>query len=361
MNPDLKYAVALSRHQRIGGRTFAKLFSRYKKLENVWKTNTTKLQEAGLEIKQAEAVMEVIAKVDPDGELRKLAKYKVSALVFSDKDYPQLLKEIPDPPGLLYYKGKIKPEDQVSLAVVGSRKYTSYGREATEKLVEPLAQNGLTIVSGLALGIDAIAHQAALQVKGRTIGVLGCGLDQVYPVANIRLADRIIAAGGAIVSEYPLGMPALKQNFPVRNRIIAGLSLGTLVTECAQDSGSLLTAKSALEYNREVFAVPGDIFRENSFGPHQLIRLGAKLVTSYQDILEELSLEEKYRQTRAQAVLADTEEEGILLELLKEPKAIDQLVAKSAMSAATINATLIQLEMKGKVRNLGGTRYIVKR
>ncbi|MBM2821154.1 MAG: Protecting protein DprA protein [Candidatus Berkelbacteria bacterium] len=274
------------------------------------------------------AVKEVITKKNPDKELQKVQKYNLDCIILPDKDYPKLLKEISDPPGILYIKGNLSLQDEVSLAVVGSRKYSLYGKKATNYIVGPLVQNGLCIVSGLALGIDAIAHEVALSSKGRTLAVLGCGLDQIYPLANIRLADKIIKSGGALISEFPLGMPALRHNFPIRNRIIAGLTLGTLVIECAEGSGSLLTAAAAIDYNREVFAVPGEIFSETSSGTNRLIKMGAKIVTSHRDVLEDLHLEEKT------SVIKDT---------------------------ATVNSTIIQMEMKGKIRSLGGTRYEINK
>lgn len=359
MNPDVKYWVALSTHQKIGARTFTKLYRRFKKLEKVWQAQDRQLAEAGLDLGQIEAVKEIITNKSPDEELTRLKKYEIKVIILPDQDYPKLLKELPDPPGLLYLKGKILPQDELAIAVVGSRKFSAYGQRATEEIVYPLARSKITIVSGMALGIDAYAHQAALDAHGRTIGVMACGLDQIYPIANIRLADRILQAGGAIISEFPLGTPALRFNFPIRNRIIAGLTLGTVVIECAEGSGSLLTAAAALEYNREVFAVPGEIFAETSQGTNRLIKMGAKLVTSYQDILEELAIEEKEKIQKARQIIADTHEEEILLKLLREPILVDTLVVKSGLQAATVNSTLVQMEMKGKVRNLGGTRYVV--
>jgi len=359
MNPDAKYWVALSTHQKIGARTFTKLYKRFGKLQNVWRAQRRELAEAGLDLGQIEAVGEVISQKNPEKEIQKLKRFKIDVLILPDKTYPKLLKELPDPPGILYIRGKLLPQDEVAIAVVGSRKFTQYGAAVTKEIVYPLARTKITIVSGLALGIDALAHQAALEAKGRTIAVMACGLDQIYPVSNIRLADKILASGGAIISEFPLGMPALQHNFPIRNRIIAGLSLGTVVIECAENSGSLLTAAAAIDYNREVFAVPGPIFSETSFGTNRLIKMGAKLVTSYQDILNELAIEEKVEFNRARQILPDSKEEEILLNLLREPILIDQLVVKSNLDAAIINATLIQMEIKGKVRNLGGTRYVL--
>lgn len=358
-NDEKMYWVALSTHQKIGARTFSKLYKRFKKLSLVWKASSYELQKAGLDMGQIEAVKEVISKKEPEKEWGRVQKLKIDVLIYPDKEYPRLLKEIPDPPGILYVRGKILPQDELAIAVVGSRKYTSYGERITNELVYPLVQKKITIVSGLALGIDSLAHRAALDAGGRTLAVLGCGLDRVYPASNIRLADRIIAGNGAIISEFPLGMPALKHNFPVRNRIIAGISLGVLVVEAAAGSGSLLTATSALDYNREVFAVPGSLFSETSMGTNRLIKMGAKMVTCCQDIFEELSIEEITEQSSARQIIPDSHEEEILLKLLGQPILVDLLVKKSGIETAIVNSTLIQMEIKGKVRNLGGSQYVI--
>ncbi len=355
-----KYWVALSTHNKIGARTFVKLFKRFKKLENVWKATRRELAEAELDLTQVDAVTEVVAKVDPEKEMAKVKKLGLEILILPDKNYPKTLYEIPDPPGILYLKGKILPQDEVSLAVVGSRKYSIYGQRITEKIVWQLAKNKLTIVSGLALGIDALAHQSALEANGRTIAVLGCGLDQVYPISNIRLADKILASNGAIITEFPIGMPALRYNFPIRNRIIAGLSLGTLVVEAASESGSLITARAALEYNREVFAVPGSIFSETSEGPNRLIQMGAKMALSAEDILNELNITQKLRHVEASIIIPDSQEEEILLNLLKKPVLVDTLIKESKLAPTLVNSTLIMLEMKGMVTNLGGTSYVIR-
>lgn len=360
MDEEKKFWVALSTHQKIGARTFAKLYKRFKKMANVWRSSSEELARAGLDLGQIEAVKVVIANKDPEKEWQKLAKYHLEVLIYPEKVYPKILKEIADPPGILYVRGKILPQDELALAVVGSRRYTTYGREAVERLVWPLVQKKITIVSGLALGIDSLAHLAALAAGGRTIAVLACGLDQIYPACNVRLADKILAGRGAIISEYPLGMPTFRYNFPVRNRIIAGLSLGTLVVEAGLDSGSLLTASAAIDYNREVFAVPGSIFSETSQGTNKLLKMGGKVVTSYEDILEELHIEEKKEHIKAQEIIADSREEEILLKLLKSPQAVDKLVEKSGYPTSIVNVTIIEMEMKGKIRNLGGTRYEIK-
>ncbi len=359
IDDEKKYWVALSTHIKIGARTFQKLYRRFKKLSKVWAARAEDLQLAGLDLGQIQAVQEVIANKNPDKELEKLQKFGVEVIIYPEKEYPRLLKEISDPPGILYVRGKIIPEDELALAVVGSRKFSSYGERAIQLLVEPLARKNITIVSGLALGIDALAHRAALIGGSRTIAVLGCGLDQIYPVSNIKLADQILQRG-AIISEYPLGMPALKQNFPVRNRIIAGLSLGTLVIECAQNSGSLLTAAAALEYNREVFAVPGSIFAETSVGTNRLIKMGAKLTASYEDVLEELTIENTKASVQLRQIIPDSKDEEILLRLLGKQMTTDELIRQSKLSSAVVNSTLMMMEMKGKISNLGGTAYVIR-
>lgn len=359
-NIDTKYWVALSTHPKIGARTLNKLFKRFKLLEKVWGAPRGKLAEAGLESVQIEAVFEVVAKIDPDQEMAKLAKFGINVLILADETYPQLLKEIADPPGILFVRGEILPADELAIGVVGSRKYTIYGERATEKLVGPLASKKITIISGLALGIDTLAHRAALACGGRTLAVLGCGLDQIYPSTNVRLADQIINGRGAIISEFPLGTPAYRSNFPMRNRIIAGLSLGTLVIEGALESGSLITARAALDYNREVFAVPGSIFSEASEGPNRLIQMGAKTVICANDILTELNIDQFLGEKEAQIIIADTPNEEILLRLLEHPMLVDELIKESKLAPTLVNTTLIMLEMKGAISNLGGTRYVIR-
>lgn len=359
MEEDKKYWVTLSTSVKIGPRTLLKLYKNFRALAKVWQASPMQLTQAGLDLGQIEAIRETIAKKNPQKEWEKVQKLKIAVLIYPEKNYPRLLKELPDPPGILYFRGKILPEDELSLAVVGSRKFTSYGERAVREIVHPLSQKKITIVSGLALGIDSLAHRAALEAGGRTLAVMGCGLDQVYPFSNMRLADLILAHDGALISEFPLGMPALRYNFPQRNRIIAGLTLGTLVVEAVENSGSLLTASSAIEYNREVFAVPGSIFAENSFGTNKLLKMGAKITLSAQDILEELEIEEKGKALEARQIIPDSHEEEILLKLLKQPILVDALVIKSNLETFQVNSTLVQMEIKGKVINLGGSQYVI--
>lgn len=361
MNNDLKYWIALSTNLNIGAKTFQKLYNRFSSMEAVWQASEKDFKQAKIEPKIVEMVKEARQK-NPDQELKKVKNLKIDVITIKNERYPKLLKEIPDAPALLYLKGKFKPEDELALAVVGSRRFTPYGARAVEKIVRPLAEAGVVIVSGLALGIDALSHKATLAVKGRTIAVLGNGLDQVYPAVNTRLAEQILAQGGALISEFPLGTPSFKYNFPFRNRIIAGLALGTLVVEGGIISGSLITARCALDYNREVFALPGDIFREASEGPNNLIKMGAKAVTSVEDILSELNIEIKSAHQQAKKVIPDTREEAIILGFMKdEPVHVDKLVELSKLDIVKVNQTMMMMEMKGKIRNLGGNQYVINK
>ncbi|MBN1325817.1 DNA-processing protein DprA [Candidatus Falkowbacteria bacterium] len=362
MSNDLKYWIAISQFAKIGANRFAKLYNYFPSMELVWQTSYSELIKCGLEQKIAEEFILIRSQINPDFEMEKIEKEYINVITIKDEKYPKLLKEIFSPPALLYVKGNLENlNQQFNLAVVGTRKASNYGQQITTELVKPLSQNGFTITSGLALGIDALAHQAALDVKGKTIAVLGSGVDQqsIYPSSNRFLAKNILDNDGAIVTEFPIGMMPLKHNFPTRNRIIAGLSLGTLVIEAAESSGALITAYCSLEQNREVFAVPGSLFNRNSIGTHKLIQRGAKLVTNYQDILDELNLREVKNYVANQKVLPSTIEEKIIMENLnKDPKHIDQIIKETNLTTSIVSSTLSLMEMKGLIKNLGGQNYI---
>jgi DNA processing protein len=302
-------------------------------------------------------------KIDPDRAWEKLEKENIKIITINDALYPKLLKEIHNPPPLLYYQGKLE-KDEYTLAVVGSRKHTSYGQRLTADMVKKLAGNNLTIVSGLALGIDSLAHSATLEAGGRTIAVLGTGLDKqsIYPSANKYLAEKIVAEDGCLFSEFPLGTPPLKHHFPQRNRIISGLSLGTLVIEAGEKSGALITAFIALDQNREVFAIPGSIYSPASEGPNKLIKLGAKAVNSAEDIIESLNLSQATEHIKAKEIVGETAEEKTIIPFLDhEPKHIDELIRLTKLDTSTINSTLTIMEMKGMIKNLGGMQYVLAR
>jgi DNA processing protein len=362
MENDLKYWVAISQFAKIGASRFAKLYNYFPNMQAVWQAPYNELLKSGLEQKIAEEFILIRSEINPDLELEKVEKENIKVITIKDEKYPKLLKEIFSPPALLYTRGNLENlNQQFNLAVVGTRKVSNYGKQITAELVKPLAQNGFTITSGLALGIDALAHQAALEAHGKTIAVLGSGLDQqsIYPSSNRYLAQNILNNDGAIITEFPIGMLPLKHNFPTRNRIIAGLALGTLVIEASESSGALITAFHSLEQNREVFAVPGSLFNPNTSGTHKLIQRGAKLVTKFQDILDELNLQEVKNYTSNQKVLPETPEEKIILEnLAKDPKHIDQIIKDTNLSVSIVSGTLSMMEMKGLVKNLGGQNYI---
>ncbi|MBN1258170.1 DNA-processing protein DprA [Candidatus Peregrinibacteria bacterium] len=281
---------------------------------------------------------------------QKLEETGARILYKEDKDYPFLLSKIADPPPFLFVRGKL-PNFHKSLSIVGTRAITDYGRQATEKFTEEFVHNGFVIVSGLALGVDACAHHAALKHQGLTVAVLGCGVDEIYPLENVRLAESILESGGAIVSEYPLGAPALRHHFPERNRIIAGLTRGTLVIEGGTKSGALITARLALEYNRDVFAVPHEIIRAELNGANHLIKNSkAKLVERAADILEDFQMSA----TPCQLRLDFNEAEKTLLNLLATGgKTIDDLSPLTPYSVPALTQRLIALELKGVVKEQG--------
>lgn len=359
---DLPFWVALSFSPKIGASTWKRLLARFARMEDVWNASAATLKGEGLDARTIDAVHDARLATSPERAMKAIGRFDLGVLTLQDGAYPKLLKEISDPPGVLFIRGQLTSDDELALSVVGSRRITPYGRRATEELVRPLVLEGMTIVSGLALGVDSVAHKVALSSGGRTIAVLGCGLDQIYPASHKQLADQIVDGRGAVISEYPPKTPSYPSNFPVRNRIIAGLSLGVVVVEAALESGSLLTAKSALDYNREVFAVPGPIFSETSVGTNNLLKMGAKVVTSTDDILVELSFRKRKKHTQAKKIMADTPEEGKLLPLLStEPVHVDKLIEQSGLSTSDVNGALILMEMKGKVKNLGGNFYVLAR
>jgi DNA processing protein len=262
---------------------------------------------------------------------------------------------------VLYVQGQLLPRDEWALAVVGTRRATVYGREVTRTLVSGLAASGVTIVSGLAHGIDTHAHQVALDAGGRTLAVLGSGIDVIYPAENRKLAELVVKSG-AILSEYPLGAQPESGNFPRRNRIISGLSLGVMVVEGSKTSGAMITADYAAEQGREIFAVPGNILSPNSAGPNYLIQQGAKLVTTIGDILEELNLTMVAEQATAREIIPDNEAEAVLLRHLSaEPMHVDELGRATNLPINEVASTLTLMELKGKVRQVGGMNYVVAR
>jgi DNA processing protein len=305
--------------------------------------------------------------VDVEVELERLKAIEATAITIEDKNYPKNLKTIHDPPPILFKKGNLEAFDNRAIAIVGTRKATRYGLETAKKFAQQLAEIGLMIVSGLALGIDAAAHEGALAAKGKTIAVLGSGIDQVYPRSNQQLAKQI-EIDGAIVSEFPIGQEPDTWTFPQRNRIISGLSVGVIMIEGHYDSGAMITAKEALDQGREVFAVPGNIGLEQSKGPHWLIKQGAKLVESVEDILEELQLEvsgkiknEKCKMKNEGVDYSELnwEEKRIIKTLSHEPKHLDLIAAETRLLIPQVSSLLMMLEIKRAVKQLPGKMFIL--
>ena len=359
---DIKYLNAFNQFEFIGARTLKKIRKFFGNYEKAWKAPFSQISKAGLKGKVLAELDKGRSLINPDKEIERLKKYNIQILTPEDEHYPKLLKEIYDAPEILYYLGDLSAFSDFSLAIVGSRRYTSYGKEVVSYFAQELAVKGLTIVSGLALGIDALSHQAALEVGGKTVAVLGSGLDKIYPATNRQLGKEILKKKGILISEYPLGSSALKYHFPHRNRIISGLSLGILVIEAAEKSGSLLTASHALEQNREIFAVPGSIFSSRSRGTNNLIKSGAKAVTDPQDILKELDIQNTSLYKETKKIIADSPQEEIIINLLKEnPQPINKIFKKTGLPIAKLNSLLTIMEMKGQIKNLGGGVYTLKR
>lgn len=355
LNDDKKFLAALLSIPGVGYQTVFKLRRHFSSYEEIWRADETELASANIEHKTGEAISNERSRTDPAQKMYVLEKEGVSLIEPRDENFPLLLKEIPFPPQWLYIKGRVTPNEK-ALAVVGSRKPTSYGREATERIISELAAiSPVAVISGCAVGIDAQAHRSSLNHGLRTVAVIGSGLDRqsFFPAINYGLAQNIIEAGGALISEYPLGMPGFKQNFIQRNRIISGLSAGVLIVEAAKKSGTLITARFALEQGREVFAVPGSIFSPYSSGTNALIAEGARITGSAEDIINELNLPVKRFSQNAADDLTDEQEKNILKNL-DEPKRVDELVRLTRRETGSVISSLSMLELKGMAKNIGG-------
>ena len=369
---ELKYWLAWNRLKEIGPIRFAKLYQYFSSLEEAWNSDLKKTDMMNL-LNIREETMDKIEQqkkqIDPHGELNLLQKRSIKAITIKEEGYPALLKNIYSPPPVIYYQGNFVNimKEAKGLAMVGSRKATYYGRKVARDMAGEIAQSGYIVISGLARGIDTCAHLGALEAEGLTVAVLGCGLDRIYPSENTNLARRIIEKG-AIITEFPLFTRPEKNNFPRRNRIISGLSLGTIVVEATKKSGALITADYALEQGREVFSVPGSIHSFLSIGCHNLIKQGAKLVNNYHDILEELQQENNLFSVIADRV-EDDERSNVTIELtdyekklLKyisiEPLHIDEITELTALPFTRVSETLLSLELKNLIREVEGKRYI---
>ena len=369
--------ISLNMTPQIGPRAATKLLEKFGSAENVFHARRGELESLRIKPESIESILKREFHEKAEAELNKVKAIGGDVLVLDDGGYPYLLREIADPPITLYVKGDWQAcFDAPCVAVVGSRKCSTYGENASEMLSRDLATNGICVVSGLARGIDTAAHRGAIAGKGKTVAVLGTGIDQVYPKENARLVENILDAGGAIVSQFPLGTPPLKDNFPYRNRIISGLSLGVLLVEASERSGSLITARLAMEQNREVLAVPGNITSKNSFGTNYLIKSGAKLVQQWQDVVSELSPEivaailppkidgksEKTGKQTESVPAGLTENERVVWRKLSADEAthIDVLLEETNLMFGDLNAALLGLEMREIIQTLPGGNYARK-
>ena len=361
MSTDLRYWIGFNLVRGIGPAKVRRLLDYFGDLRAAWSAAPEELRAADLDRRSLESLLAARAGVDLDQALKRVEQSGAQVLTWESDDYPRNLRNIPQSPPVLYVKGTLIPADEWAIAVVGTRRASAYGREVTRELAGQLAASRVTIVSGLARGIDGMAHQAALDAGGRTIAVLGSGLDHVYPPEHKALAEKIIRAG-ALVSDYPLGMPPESANFPPRNRIISGLAKGVVIVEAPEGSGALITADFAAEQGRDVFAVPGSILLRSCRGTNKLIQQGAKPVLEANDILEELNMTLVTEYTQASlAFPADETEKQLLSFLSAEPVHVDELRAKTGLPIAQVSGTLALMELKGLVRQVSGMNYVAAR
>ena len=358
--PTQAYWVALNKVAGIGPARLTALLEVCGSIEAAWKASIQQLQAARLDKRSLENLLLARRELDLADEWQRIIRAGVQVLTWEDADYPPSLRETDGSPPVLYIRGELLPTDNLAVALVGTRRASAYGREVAHLAATEFAHHNITVVSGLALGIDTVAHQAAIEAGGRTIAVLGSGVDQVYPSQNRELADRIIAHG-ALVSEYPMGTRPEANNFPPRNRIISGLSRGVIIVEASQRSGALITAEFAAEQGREVFAVPGSILHPGSAGCNDLIRQGATPFLSVSDVLDQLNFATLTTQIQVQqSAPTDPLEAQIMTMLAQESYHIDELVRRMALPSGQVGSLLTLLELKGLVRQVGGMLYAVR-
>jgi DNA processing protein len=376
MDESLHYWMALTRIEGLGNRGCHKLIEHFGSPQAAYMASLTELESSGIPARVAQAIFSQVALKDAEREVEQAAKADCELIAFDNDDYPPLLKQIPDAPLLLYVRGNVKVLSQYAVAVVGSRRPSAYGSSVAHRLAHDLAQRQLVVVSGLARGVDSAAHRGALEAKGNTVAVLGSGIDVIYPRENKTLANEIVKSG-ALISEFPLGTGPTPENFPIRNRIISGLSLGVVVVEAAEYSGSLITARLAVEQNREVFAVPGNITSAQSFGPNHLIKQGAKLVDQWMDVIEEFPPEVRMQllppaeaaegepigtQTASLFEASLPPEQKAVFDVLRADQAlfVDDIATAANLPSPKVLGALLQLEMNGLIRQLPGKNFIRK-
>jgi DNA processing protein len=370
------YWLALSLTTGLGPARIKKLIDHYGTAERVFHASLTELEASGMPAVSAQSIATGKSYELAQQECAKAVEAGARVIALSDTEYPPRLKEIYDPPVVLFVKGSVEVLAKPGIAMVGTRHPTPYGTGMAERLSTDLAGRGLVIISGLARGVDTASHRGAVAAKGKTVAVLGTGIDVMYPKENTRLAEQIVALGGALVTEFPVGTPPTPQNFPIRNRIISGMSAGVLVVEAAEYSGTRITSRLALEQNRDVYAVPGNVTNKNSWGPNTLIKQGAKLVATWEDVWEELpsDVQEMLGAGRNESVESETASlfpdeataisphEKKILKLIKQDESthIDQLVEllENEMSPSEIFAALFELELNGKIRQMPGKNFV---
>jgi DNA processing protein len=358
---DKRYWVGFNLVRGVGAVRLQALIEHFGDAASAWQGDVAELRSAGLSSKVAERLTELRSTLDLDKLYERILAQGIQIVTWQDERYPARLKEIEQPPPVLYVRGELLPEDDFAVAVVGTRKITPYGRQVTEELATFLASNGITIISGLARGVDALAHSSALRAGGRTLAVLGSGVDRIYPTENRALAAQIIERG-AIMSDYPVGTSPEATNFPPRNRIISGLSLAVVVIEAGDTSGALITAEFAAEQGRVVFAVPGSVLAPQSKGTNKLIRDGAQPLLTPQDLLQALNLTRVSAQKSARRLLpADEVESQLLAALGSEPMHVDDLRNQTGLPVEKVSAALVMMELKGMVRQVGGMNYVAVR
>lgn len=358
---DRKYWIGFNLIKGIGAVRMQGLVAYFGELESAWSADPAGLAEAGLGPKVIERVIQAREKVNLDQLWEKIEAQGIKILTWQDEAYPTRLKEIDQPPPVLYIRGEYLPDDLFAVAVVGTRRVTPYGRQITEEVASFLAANGMTVISGLARGVDAIAHQTALRAGGRTIGILGSGVDKIYPPEHLKLAEQMMERG-AIISDYAPGTPPDASNFPPRNRIISGLSLAVVVIEAGETSGALITAGFAAEQGREVFAVPGSILAPQSKGTNKLIQNGALPLLSVKDLMQALDITRVGEQKTARKILpADETEARVLSVIGNEPLHVDEIRSQTDLPIEKVSAALVLMELKGMVRQVGGMNYVAVR
>lgn len=358
MNQSHLYWLGFNLVKGIGAVRFRNLLEHFGDAETAWRASPEELRQSGLGDKLIENVQKARNGVSLEQVWERIQRQGITMLIWEDETYPRRLREIDQPPPVIFLRGELKPEDEWAVSIVGTRRITSYGRQVTEEIASVLAGSGVTVVSGLARGVDAVAHQCAINAGGRTLAVLGSGVDRIYPPENSRLAEQIITHG-ALISDYAPGTPPDGPNFPPRNRIISGLSLAVIVVEAGEDSGALITAEFAAEQGRELFAVPGSIHAPQSQGANKLITQGARPLLSPSDVLETLNLLHVNEHRAARVALpADPVEAQLFAALSFEPQHVDEIRSQTGMPIEKVSATLALMELKGLARQVGGMNFV---